>query len=179
MKIVEEPLDELYFQWLYRQVGRAGTQRTRTHWKLLRQFFKKEFVWITPNDDNRVVDGTELRYEFVNYSALSKVDADWMYQGCSVLEMLIALSRRLAFEADGQPRDWFWVLVKNLGMDEFTDSNYDGFIADIDDGLEKLIYRQYGPDGRGGLFPLQHAVVDQRHVEIWYQMSQYLYENLS
>jgi len=179
VNIVEEPLDELYFQWLYRQVGKAGTNRAKTHWKLLRQFFTKEFVWITPNDDNRITDGTDLRFEFVNYSELSHVDASWMYEGCSVLEMLIALSRRLSFEAEGEPRDWFWVLVGNLGMEEFTDANYDGYISDINDGLERLIWRQYQPDGRGGLFPLDHATVDQRHVEIWYQMSQYLYERQS
>lgn len=179
MNIVEAPLDELYFQWLYRQVGKAGTNRTRTHWNLARQLFTKEFVWITPNDDNRIVDGTTLRYEFVAYSELGQVEAAWMYEGCSVLEMLIALSRRLAFEAEGQPRDWFWVLMKNLGLDEFTDDRHEGFVSDIDDILERLIWRRYSPDGKGGLFPLQNAVTDQREVEIWYQMSQYLHENYS
>lgn len=179
MQAIEEPLDELYFQWLYRQVGKAGTNRTKTHWKLLRQLFTKEFVWITPNDDNRIVDGTDLRYEFVNYSQLAQVDAAWMYEGCSVLEMIVALSRRLAFEGDGQPRDWFWVLMKNLGLDEFTDANYDGFISDIDAILERLIWRQYHPDGRGGLFPITNPAVDLRQVEIWYQMSMYLHEHQS
>lgn len=179
MNVVEEPLDELYFQWLYRQVGKAGTNRTRTHWKLLRQLYTKAFVWITPNDDNRIVDGTDLRYEFVNYSDLSKVDASWMGEACSVLEMMVALSRRLAFEAEGQPSDWFWLLARNLQLEEFTDSNHDDNVEEIDDILERLIWRQYGADGRGGLFPLANANVDQRHVEIWYQMSQYLYENQS
>jgi hypothetical protein len=179
MQTVEEPLDELYFQWLYRQVAKAGTNRSKTHWSLLRQLFTKEFVWIVPNDDNRIVDGTDLRFEFVNYSTIEKVEAAWMYEGCSVLEMLIALSRRLAFEADGQPRDWFWVLMKNLALDEFTDTNHEANVDLVDEILNKLIWRQYHPDGRGGLFPLQNPEVDQRQVELWYQMSMWLYENLS
>lgn len=179
MNIIEEPLDELYFQWLYRQVGKAGTNRSKTHWQLLKQLFTTEFVWTVPNDDNRINDGIELRWEFVSYSALDKVEATWMYEGCSVLEMLIALSRRLAFEAEGQPRDWFWALMKNLGLDEFTDDRQEGFVRDIDDILTKFIWRRYAPDGKGGLFPLSRAEVDQRGVEIWYQMSMYLHENYS
>lgn len=179
MNVVEEPLDELYFQWLYRQVGAAGSQRSRTHWKLLRQMYTKEFVWTVPNDDNRVTEGVDLRWEFVNYSQLEKVDASWMNMGCSVLEMMIALSRRLAFLAEGEPRAWFWLLMKNLELDEFTDSNYDGFISDINEKLDVLIWRRYHADGRGGLFPLKQAEVDQRSVEIWYQVALYLYENQS
>lgn len=177
MQAVEEPLDELYFQWMYRQVARAGTNREKTHWKLFRQLYTKQFVWTVPNDDNRIADGIELRWLFVSQSGLASADASWMGMGCSVLEMLMALSARLAFEAEGKAEDWFWVLLKNLQLEEFTDANYDGFIMDIDEILEKLIWRRYGADGKGGLFPLNHATVDQRHVEIWYQMNQYLYEN--
>lgn len=179
MKIVEEPLDELYFQWLYRQVGKAGTNGSKTHWKLLRQLYSKEFVWVVPNDDNRVADGVQLRWLFVAESQLERVDASWMNMGCSVLEMLLAVSHRLAFEAEGRSVEWFWVLMKNLALDEFTDSNYDGFIVEVDEILEKFIWRRYHADGRGGIFPLQDAVVDQRDVEIWYQMSMYLHEKLS
>lgn len=179
MNVVEEPLDELYFQWLYRQVGKAGTNRAKTHWKLFRQLYSKEFVWVVANDDNRMVDGVDLRWEFVRYSELASVDAAWMNEGCSVLEMLLALARRLYFEDDRPAKDWFWILLSNLGLEEFTDSNYDGFIQDIDDTLERLIWRQYAADGRGGLFPLNHPTCDQREVEIWYQMSQYLYERTS
>jgi hypothetical protein len=141
----------LYFQWLYRQVGKGGNNRNKTTWKPLRQLYQKEFVWLTPNDDNRVADGVDLRWEFVNYSQLSEVDARWMGMGCSVLEMLIGLSRRLAFQTSQKPEHWFWVLMA-------------------------LIYRNYSPSGRGGLFPLRHPDEDQRGVEIWYQMAAYLYE---
>lgn len=177
MNVVEEPLDELYFQWLYRQVGKGGTNRSKTHWGLLKQLYQKEFVWITPNDDNRIVEGIELRWEFVNYSDLAKVDAAWMNEGCSVLEMVMALTRRLTFEAEGEPTVWFWLLLKNLGLDEFTDENYEAYVDTIDGILDRLIWRQYAPDGRGGLFPLKSPQADQRQVEIWYQMAEYLYEN--
>ena len=32
-------------------------------------------------------------------------------------------------------------------------------------------------NGTGGLFPLKRPRVNQRRVEVWYQMSEYLMEN--
>jgi len=49
---VSQPLDELYFTWLYSQVGSVRTRNpARTYWSLLRYLYTKEFVWIIPNDD--------------------------------------------------------------------------------------------------------------------------------
>lgn len=171
------PLDDQYLEWLYEQVGRQGSVRRRTHWKLLKQLYATEFEWMVPNDDNRVEDGRELRYEFVTAARLPRVEASWMGLGCSVLEMLIALSRRLSFEAEGEPRDWFWTLMANLDLDQYNDAEYDGFITEIDKKLRRLVMRQYRRDGKGGLFPLNHPEKDQRDVEIWYQLSAYLIEN--
>src|SRR5690349_15038133 len=71
------PLDELYYQWLYSQVGSTRLKdRTRTYWRLLKLLFTKEFVWIVPHDDNRIADGTDLRYEFVDHSRLNDVPRD-------------------------------------------------------------------------------------------------------
>ncbi len=49
--------------------------------------------------------------------------------------------------------------------------------AEIDDILERLIWRQYQEDGQGGFFPLAWPEQDQREVELWYQMNAYLAEN--
>ena len=170
-------LDELYFQWLYSLTGSVKLRdKKKTHWTLLRQLFKKEFVWIVPNDDNRVEDGRDLRFVFSDATGVA-LDQEWMDLGCSMLEMLIALAHRLQFE-DGRKADkWFWRLMDNLDLEELTDKVWGDMTEEaVDDVLERVIWRQYEPDGLGGLFPLEHPTTDQREVEIWYQLSAYLLE---
>jgi len=170
---MDKPLDELYFDWLADQVG-SGVP-PHTYRKMLETLFFKEFVWSVPNDDNRAADGKDLRREFLEDTGITDAPEDWMWLGCSILELLIALSRRLAFEADGEPREWFWELIGNLTLDRFIDNGRVPKQA-IDDILECVIWRTYKEDGTGGLFPLRFSQEDQRHVELWYQMSAYLLE---
>ena len=173
---MSEPLDELYFVWLYSQVGDPEVRSSsRKYWKILRQLFTKEFVWIVPNDDNRIEDGKDLRTEFVDQSELKNVDPHWMKLGCSMLELMVGLSRRLAFTCEGEPRDWFWHLAGNIGIDNYNDgARYSQ--ERVDDILDRVIWRTYAPDGTGGLFPLRESKEDQRFVEIWYQLSAYILE---
>lgn len=177
-----EPIEESYFVWLYSQIGSTKLRTsTKTYWSLARQLHQKEFVWVVPNDDNRVADGRQLRYEFLIEQGITEVDidAEWMSEGCSFLEMLIALSRRLWFEDGGDARDWFWRMLDNLGIDRFNDRHYNPlYEREINETLENVIWRNYSPDGRGGLFPLKHSQEDQRDVEIAYQFSAYLIEQL-
>lgn len=170
------PLDELYFNWLCRQVDDLRIKNpSRTYWRLLKLMYTKEFVWGVPNDDNRIEDGKELRYEFVDNERLMDVDIGWMHLGCSMFELLVALSRRLHFITEMEPRFWFWHLVHNLGLRRFNDrSNYtDTQVIDI---LDAVIWRTYSETGEGGLFPLRNPQKDQRRVEIWYQMNAYVLE---
>ncbi len=169
------PLEEEYFVWLYSQVGAVNLKNpSRTHWSLLRQLFKKEFVWFVPNDDNRVEDGRDLRYEFLEERGIEDPGPTWRGLGCSMLEMLIGLSRRLAFQADGEPIEWFWQLLENLEI-VHNDQHYNDALAEeIDDALDRVIWRTYNSDGSGGLFPLQNPREDQRQVEIWYQLGAYV-----
>lgn len=175
--MIEVPLDEAYFQWLYAQVGTVRIKHSsKTYWNLMKILFTKEFVWFVPNDDNRVEDGRELRHEFIEDLGLTLVDRNWLELGCSFLEMLIGLSRRLAFETGGKPRDWFWHLLNNLELDHYADNI---LIPEkrVDDILDRVIWRTYRKDGHGGLFPLRYPREDQTQVEIWYQLSAYLLEH--
>lgn len=174
-----EPLDELYFKWLYRQVASDRLKDpTRTYWSLLRLLYSKEFVWFVPNDDNRVEDGRDLRYEFVKNAEIEEPDHDWLNLGCSFLEMLIALSKRCAFEDEGNYKQWFWHLIDNLNLGAFCDAHFRTKKQQyyVDEVMETVIWRNYRGDGRGGLFPLHHPEQDQREIEIWYQLSCYLLE---
>lgn len=169
-----QPLDEEYFHWLHRQVGSGR----KNHTYLLERLFCKEFVWHIPNDDNRAADGRELRQEFLHETGISDPPANWMWLGCSMLEMMVALARRLAFEGDGEPRVWFWEMIRNIGLYHMTvkGKNFPTNVDMIDEVLDRIIWRNYNSDGSGGLFPLQFPGEDQRGVEIWYQMNAYLLE---
>lgn len=179
---MSEPLDELYFVWLYRQVGDPLVQNpSRTYWKMLRQLYTKEFVWIIPNDDNRIEDGKELRNEFVDETELKHVDLGWIQLGCSMLELFVGLSRRLSFEGGGESRDWFWELIENVGLHKYNDKRYGAKPETsekvIDTVLDRVIWRNYSSDGQGGLFPLKHPCQDQTAIELWYQLNAYIMES--
>jgi hypothetical protein len=156
---------------LYSQVGDVKERdKSRTYWGLFRQMHAIEFIWLIPNDDNRVADGRDLRREWAGPHDILGEDP-----GCSFLEMLLGLSRRMAFEGDGHPPVWFWHLIGNLGLQECTDDvDYDE--VEVDHRINTVIWRTYDRNGRGGLFPLRRTRKDQRDVELWYQMSAYLLE---
>lgn len=172
-----QPLDELYFQWLYGLV--ADPQKAdpaKTYWNLLRKLYQKEFVWFVPNDDNRAEDGRELRYEFMSSYDVGPPDHHWLEMGCSFLEMLIGLSRRLEFEGGSSAAFWFWHLLRTLELGAYSDKRPLPAHV-VDDIVDMVVWRTYRPDGQGGLFPLRDPQHDQRKLEIWYQLNAYLLEN--
>lgn len=172
------PLDEQFLSWLYSQVGSVKQRnRSRTHWSLARQLYMTEFIWFIPNDDNRLEDGRNLRYEFLDTQRIENPDPNWLGMDCSMLEMLIALARQLAFLADGATDVWFWHLIEQMDLEQYNDKNYDETAKRrINRACERIIWRTYSPSGRGGLFPLRRPQEDQREIELWYQLSAYLLE---
>lgn len=173
-------LDELYLRWLQSQVSPVSVKNpARTYWKFLLQLYTKEFVWLVPNDDNRVGDARTLRDEFLDTVPEELHDEIWWHLGASVLEILVALSRRLAFMGGGESRDCFWVMVENAGFPPVSDRDYmrdPDTVYEVDHILDRLVWRTYDYDGTGGLFPLQNPPKDQRKTELWYQMASYVIE---
>lgn len=172
-----KPLDESYFTWLYSQVGDTKVVNPyATHWRLLKILYTKEFLYLIPRDDNRGHDGRDLRQEFVDEQRIRNVDESWMKLPCSMLELLIGLSRRLTFEAEGRPGGWFWTMMMNIDLFQYNDRRR--FHEDtIHEVLDRVIFRTYDYSGTGGLFPLKEPSQDQRDVELWYQMCAYILEN--
>lgn len=171
-----QPLDELYFVWLYRQVADPDAKDPALSFSaLLKQLFQKEFVWLVANDVNRAVDGKELRLEFIRDRKLGTIDSLWKELGCSFFELTMGLSRRLSYEAGGEPHYWFWKLMENIGIARYSDDRRLPY-KKIEDTLDRVIYRTYKRNGLGGFFPLKHALDDQRKVELWYQLSAYVLE---
>ena len=173
-----EPLDEAYLAWLYGQVASVKTRaRARTFWSLSRQMHRTLFVALVDHDENRCADAKDLRYEFLAEHEGEQGDLGWTRSPCSMLELFVVLARLLAFEMDDPVRVWFWHLIEVLDMEQFNDRNYDAHAEEhISEALDRIVWRTYEPDGRGGLFPLRRPERDQRNVELWYQLNAYLLE---
>ena len=171
-------LDQLYFEWLYSQISSVKRKNpSHTYWKLFKILYTKEFVWIVPNDDNRVEDGKDLRYVFLGENNLNfrTIDQEWLNMGCSFLELLIILSKITAFLMSTDHEEWFWDILENIDLRQYNDRAYIPR-NEVEDKLDKVIWRTYKPNGHGGLFPLKQAQRDQREVELWYQLNAYVGE---
>lgn len=174
--------DDRYFEWLYSHIGPVNYNNPRhTFWELAKQLYTKKFRWSIENDANRAEEGCMLRDEFVERKGHEGIDSNWMTLPCSFLEMVLVLSDRMAFESYGDMQGWFWKLMENLEVDKYTDFIYNKSVAsEINHILDRVLDREYGPDGVGGLFPLRdNHGRDQRRVELWYQKEAYLLEGLS
>ena len=165
-----------YYNYLVRLIK---TPESNKYTSLLNRLWKKEYYSIIPNDQNREKDGLYLRQEF-------GIDLD--LGPCRVLEMLIALSRRMEFQLYGTDynksyKNLFWELIDNLDLIRFDnlEAAKDEIYLEIDHILTSWIERRYSPNGIGGVFPLKKwrnsVSMDQTEVEIWYQMMLYLSEN--
>lgn len=172
-------LDDVYLTWLYGKIASVRNRNPeRSHWELARQLYSREFTWFVPNDDNRAEDGKKLRLEFIEEQGFDEVDPGWLDLECSMLEMLIALSRRASFQADEKtPVEWFWMLIDNAGLAQYNDKRYDDHIRhNVELIIDRILERRYSRDGLGGLFPILESPFDQRKAELWVQMSRYILE---
>jgi CRISPR/Cas system-associated protein Cas10 (large subunit of type III CRISPR-Cas system) len=140
--------------------------------------YEKEFVWIVANDDNRIQDGRDLRNSYLDTIKVEdRRDYKSMHRDpVSFLEVLVALSKRVAFIVSGNPNEWAWKLIENLGLHRMYDQLTERKADRIHEVLDAVIWRTYEVDGNGGFFPLILPNRDQTEVEIWYQMSAYIEE---
>jgi hypothetical protein len=159
-------INQIYFEWLLTQIA---LPRDRTYNELLRRMHEFEFIWTVPNDDNRIQDALDLRGYFLT-------EGKPHHPPVSVLEVLISLSRHVAFTASGSPEQWAWRLIKNLRLGKMSDPLTDYEHHKIGEVLYALVWRTYQSNGQGGFFPLQYPEEDQTKVEIWYQMNKYVIE---
>jgi hypothetical protein len=168
MTMTMKRLDYEYYEWLTSQIK---IPNDKTYNDLFERMHNLDFIWTVPNDDNRVQDGKDLRYEFAESQAIRL-----KLEGTTLLEVLVSLSRRCAFTGGGDPEVWAWRLLKNLRLTKMSDPLTEDNLRRIEDILEALIWRTYDRNGQGGFFPLKQALEDQTHVEIWYQMNAYINE---
>lgn len=173
----KDRINDEYFDWLCEVVDSKRFSKHVSYRKLLMHLHNIEFTWFIPYDDNRADDGIMLRRKY----ALAHHDeelSDYISGPCSVLEMMAALAIRceesimddtLFGNRTGQ---WFWGMIRNLGLSPMNDSNFDADF--VDDVIARFLNREYEPDGKGGLFTIKNCDHDLRTVEIWRQLSWYL-----
>lgn len=175
--MIESEIKREYFDWMCRLVCGRRFAKENSYDKLFRYLHAVEFIWFVKKDRNRAEDGIDLRYRFFVDNSLD--DASDLITGpCSVLEMMIALSMRCEESIMDDPSvgdrtgQWFWKMIVNLGLGSMNDRVFDANL--VDDSVAKFLYREYEPDGRGGLFRIKNCEYDLRKVEIWYQLCYYL-----
>jgi hypothetical protein len=179
--MLSEPLDEQYFNWLYRRVRPDNLKTPLAGYEMVcGEMHRIVFDDRVPNDDNRSADGKELRREFIEEQQDLKVHdcREWLSLDASIFEMIVALCDRCEFIAPLTVKIWFEIFLNNLGLCDYRDNE----LAlknrpKVRHALRKLNSRTYKGNGVGGLFPLKNPSQDQRNVEIWYQMAKYLDEN--
>ena len=161
-----------YYIWLCDLID----LRSHRHYeKLISFLFNTEFYWSVANDINRAEDGKELRFEFI-FENGEYADDSWVDEPCSVLEMLIALARRVRNDImpdyDIEIDDWFWQFVSNLGLDDYDDRHF--YEVEVDEICENFLTR----NGKNVLFFCGNRTKKEiLRMEIWYQMQFWLAEN--
>lgn len=165
---MHEPIDDLYFDWLWAMVK----DHPLNYLELMRILHSHEFVPLHQGDENRCADALELRDRFLEETGY-EVDPDWLNEGCSILEILIRFSETASFQIDMTPKEWFWQFIINLKLEEYRRVGMRDHET-IRDILDRFVMRRYATNGDGGLFPLRRPKNDQRGVELWYQFCEYV-----
>lgn len=173
--------DYRYFDYLLNLIYSDEVENHRT---ILSIMFGTDFRWFVHNDDNRAMDGIEIRYNFEQDCDISERDfQELLLIPCSVMEVVCGLAIRM----DNLMRDpeephinrWFWELVNNLGLMDYTDDSFrkgQWIVKDVTDILDIFMDRTYDELGHGGLFPRNFCDKNQKEVELFYQMNGYISE---
>ncbi len=171
LRLAQKRVDivDKYFEDLYDE---TGLEKYGDYIFAASVLFDTPFKSVLTLDQNRTLEAFTMR--------------EWLfkteYEGpVNCLEILWHLALKLSdqclcSEKYGDPRDGFWEIWRNLRLDIYDGLDFT-MKSEIEYLLECWMERRYLRDGNGGCFPLFRPKKDQRKVELWYQMSEYLAEN--
>lgn len=173
-----EGIELEYFEWIKSLVNPDKLPFD----KLLEHLYEIDFISIKDDDNNRAIDGTDLRYTFCYEKGYSNADSFFITndvfanKSCSVLEMMVALANRMdeniMWNGYRRVHIWFFDMLASMGLDECTDCNFNpGF---IDLSVNAMMYYNIEMNGKGGLFISPFNDVDMRDLSLWYQMQVYI-----
>lgn len=163
-------VDNRYFMYLCRLM-RLSLPEHRDYGLLMEKLYDTDFFWVHPLDENRLIDGMELREAYL------RVRGEELLRPYNCLEVLAAFSKRIEENILGEPGNdkierMFWVMLSNLGLLEFTDYEFDE--QKVTDILQKWLTRN---DKSVHLFPLKMSRRDESELDFWWQMQLYVDEN--
>lgn len=169
-----------YLDWLSDMIDLYSADRYM-YTDLIKYLYSVEFHYSILLDRNRCKDATAILYcKYMNEIGVD-YNLETVYdRECSVLEVLIALSFRCERDIMGEPGSyeddkWFWIMIENLGLLDYDNDSFNE--DDVNYILQIWMNREFAYDGNGGIFPINRAKRDQRKLEIWDQMADYLDEN--
>lgn len=170
----------LYLDWMSAIAFHDSSERSQ-YQSLLHHLHSIPFYFLIPMDENRMVDGIDLRYRFAHDHSLNPEDTMselGQNNSCSVLEMMVALAlkgdERVLYDYEtGSKSDYIFKAM--LASSQLTDSRNDRFSPEyVSYRVDCILKREYEYDGFGGLFTVNNPRMDMRDVDIWYQMNWYL-----
>lgn len=175
-----------YFDWMYESVNTDPDGNLHDYYKdLLHYLHSISFNYLIPMDSNREGDGITLRYHFAYEKNIpsSVVASEIDIYPCSVLEMMVALSRRMESDVMGDVEFgnrtyiWFHSMLSSMGLENFVDGEFGNIErGEAGDIVSRCLNREYGYNGEGGFFTLANPSRDLRSVEIWDQAMWWLNE---
>lgn len=179
--------NQLYLEWLYKTFKPYTPDfDTETSYKYLYStLYGMEFRYIIPFDVNRKDDGLYLRWDFSDSESVVRS----LSPTANVLEVIAALAvrwdRTMMAPPELGPREtrfriWMAEMLSNIGLLGYDDWNWN---MDTESAVKTIIEnwmdRCIDYDGTGGLFPISQPKRDQRTIELWGQMNDYMSEKLS
>lgn len=160
-----------YFQWLCDEVGIYGYFQEESIGSVL---FRIQYTYRFVLDENRAIAGTNLRQEFTDIYGAPE---DEVKTGpCSVFEMLVALARDFASNADISVKQAYSDMMFNVGLIPVSimdTKDEDDIFRTVDQWLEGRVNER----GDGTPFPLNFYDGDARHLDLWSQMNIYIHEH--
>ena len=162
-----------YVHWVMKDKIHMTDREIRNYSKLVDILARIEFYWIHPMDENRAIDGLELRSDF-EYETGEYLDkSSGLLPRCTFFEMLAALSIRCEnqlmrnLSIGDRTSRWFFEFLDNLGVDGRMTNEKD---------IRRIIDETMS--GEKSMFQLKkNRGINQNNEEIWKQMSAYINEN--
>lgn len=176
-------MEEVYFEWMTSLVFPETWQRHEYDY-LLRALDDSIFHFSAsvPTDENRMIDGIDLRYRFSCHGGYDHETVSNILKrnnSCSTLEMMVALSLKgddqvlYDYETGSNADFIFWSMLKSLDLTQMTNSRFD--MDHVIQRVSRFLNRDFDYDGSGGLFTVDRPRRDMRDVDIWSQMNWYFH----
>jgi hypothetical protein len=130
-----------------------------------------EFYWLMPDDSNRNKDGLLIRNIYLDEEGDYILDE--LPGIATVLEVLVALSKRASKIVDHPPITWLSVFIDNLGLDFLSDRKWtrtgEAFTIST---IHKWLDRRFSPNGSGS--PFRSGTHDITKITMWNALNWYL-----